>query len=368
MQSVKQQTKFAAAAGVLRERIETGVYSNGAPMPAEAELAREFGINRRTLRRALDVLESERLVIRRQGRGTFVQSPPQDEHLATLIYAGDTEQHYASTFYQALCAEAQDRGKVVSALKADSPDKIELLAELARRNPRLICMEENWQKIKHAIPEDVRVTRVSDFYGIDALSDTDRPGYVVSTDSYRAAGLAVDYLIRLGHRRIAYVDWAPARGGRLGTITLNRPSYYGYRSALFRAHIARDYPVGITDAPGGDYQEHFFQAMLEYLSDADELPTAFVCAADFRAGPVIRALRETGHRVPEDASVVGIGNTPWAQWLDTPLTSVCLGEAQMARIALLLNEDTAPLGARLVHIAPHLVERCSSGPAPRGKD
>lgn len=365
---MERRTKYAAVAEALQQRIAEGLYADGEPLPAEAELAREFRINRRTLRRALEVLEGRQLVIRRQGRGTFARLPALQDRFTTLLYVGDTEQHYASTFYQALCAEAQDRGKVVSALPIESDGQRVHVARLVEEHSRMVCLETHWQRIKGGIPEDVRVTRVSDFYGFDALSDTDRPGYVVSTDSYRAAGLAVDYLIRLGHRRIAYVDWAPARGGRLGTITLNRPSYYGYRSALFRAHIARDYPVGIADAPGGDYQEHFFQAMLEYLSDADELPTAFVCAADFRAGPVIRALRETGRRVPEDASVVGIGNTPWAQWLDTPLTSVCLGEAEMARIALLLNEDTAPLGARLVHVAPHLVERCSSGPAPRGKD
>ena len=42
-------------------------------MPPERVLAEELGVGRRSLRRALDVLEQEGRISRHQGRGTFVQ-------------------------------------------------------------------------------------------------------------------------------------------------------------------------------------------------------------------------------------------------------------------------------------------------------
>lgn len=63
----------------LAERIATGVWKPGTPLPNEGELARECGVSAGTMRKALDILESERLVTRRQGRGTFVNDQARDE-------------------------------------------------------------------------------------------------------------------------------------------------------------------------------------------------------------------------------------------------------------------------------------------------
>lgn len=57
---------------VLVERIGSGVWQPGAVVPNEGELAREFSVSPGTIRKALEILESERVLTRRQGRGTFV--------------------------------------------------------------------------------------------------------------------------------------------------------------------------------------------------------------------------------------------------------------------------------------------------------
>ena len=59
----------------LRQAIQGGQYSHGDKLPAERQLAEAFGTSRTTVRAALDQLESERLVSRRIGSGTFVNSP-----------------------------------------------------------------------------------------------------------------------------------------------------------------------------------------------------------------------------------------------------------------------------------------------------
>jgi GntR family transcriptional regulator len=56
----------------LAERIAQGEWRPGSAIPNESDLAREFGVSAGTMRKALDLMEAERLLTRRQGRGTFV--------------------------------------------------------------------------------------------------------------------------------------------------------------------------------------------------------------------------------------------------------------------------------------------------------
>jgi GntR family transcriptional regulator len=59
----------------LAERIARGEWKPGAAIPNEGDLAREFGVSPGTMRKALSLLETEHLITRRQGRGTFVNDP-----------------------------------------------------------------------------------------------------------------------------------------------------------------------------------------------------------------------------------------------------------------------------------------------------
>ena len=63
----------------LAERIAGGEWKPGAAIPNESDLAREFGVSAGTMRKALDLMEAERLLTRRQGRGTFVNDQTSDE-------------------------------------------------------------------------------------------------------------------------------------------------------------------------------------------------------------------------------------------------------------------------------------------------
>src|SRR5262245_35287438 len=73
-------------AGQLRQAIVDGGYAHGEKLPAERQLAEAFGTSRTTVRRALDQLEEERLVVRQVGSGTFVEfrNPPGKSEVAEL--------------------------------------------------------------------------------------------------------------------------------------------------------------------------------------------------------------------------------------------------------------------------------------------
>lgn len=59
---------------LLVQRIVDGVWAPGEVLPSEMQLAAELGVSQGTVRKALDEMTAERLVVRRQGRGTFVAS------------------------------------------------------------------------------------------------------------------------------------------------------------------------------------------------------------------------------------------------------------------------------------------------------
>lgn len=57
---------------LLLQRITSAVWKPGSPLPSEVDLAKELGVSSGTVRKALDRLEAEHVVSRRQGKGTFV--------------------------------------------------------------------------------------------------------------------------------------------------------------------------------------------------------------------------------------------------------------------------------------------------------
>jgi len=63
----------------LVERVSSGEWKPGATLPNEGQLARAFGVSVGTVRKALDCMEADRLLSRRQGRGTFVRDHASDE-------------------------------------------------------------------------------------------------------------------------------------------------------------------------------------------------------------------------------------------------------------------------------------------------
>jgi DNA-binding LacI/PurR family transcriptional regulator len=134
--------------------------------------------------------------------------------------------------------------------------------------------------------------------------------YTVQTDDFGGARSGTEYLIRLGHKRIAHIgvpEWTAPGRDRL----------QGYRAAL-KAH-------GIPLDPGlelaGDAHETGGSAGVQTLLALPKPPTAVHCFNDLTAVGVLHEARMKGVRVPEDLSVVGFDDVPLARYLDPPLTT-----------------------------------------------
>ncbi len=66
---------YSQLVSIVKRNISAGTLTAGDLLPSEAELCKNFDISRSTVRQAIGELESEGLVVRKQGRGTFVAEP-----------------------------------------------------------------------------------------------------------------------------------------------------------------------------------------------------------------------------------------------------------------------------------------------------
>jgi GntR family transcriptional regulator len=76
---------------LIRHRIHSGQYPPGTQIPSEHDLCRELAVSRVTLREALRELVREHLLVKVQGKGTFVSSNP-PKRLAPVRYTGFLEE------------------------------------------------------------------------------------------------------------------------------------------------------------------------------------------------------------------------------------------------------------------------------------
>lgn len=123
----------------------------------------------------------------------------------------------------------------------------------------------------------------------------------IVVDHYGGALQAMQYLVNLHHRRIAYIS------GRTGMQNSER--YRAYCDVLTEAGISID-PALVIE---GDYSTSRGVECARELLGLSLPPTAIFASNDQTALGVFDAARELGIRIPEDLSVVGFDNIPEAQ-------------------------------------------------------
>ncbi|MFW6045170.1 MAG: GntR family transcriptional regulator [Planctomycetota bacterium] len=359
--------KYEMVADNIREDIKSGCYRPGETLPPENDLAEEHGVSRMTLRKGVDELVEQGLLVRRQGSGTYVSSNIDRE---TYLYIGPTRGHLDSTRYAALNGECQRKQHSLSAYATDNGDghDTEHVKDLAGEASRVICHCAAWGDFREVLPPELPVVFVSGWGGVENPDFTDRPAYIISTDARRASERATRHLIELGHEEICY--FGPGQPG---------VPVEGYRSlrssnALYQSHLNVLRETGLESGGGLGFPENTDDEQAEaerylrnFIDERGGWPTAFVCEGDFRAAPLIRVAMRDGLQLPDDLSIVGMCNTPWAEMLTPPLTSVSLREDKIARLAVDMSENPPPDAPTVIRLDPQLVKRASSTKAPQKK-
>lgn len=196
--------------------------------------------------------------------------------------------------------------------------------------------------------------RAIPFVVVDPAGELGPDDLSVTATNWSGARGAIEYLLSLGHRRIAALLGpadSPATRARLR----------GYRAALGEAGL----PLDASLVRHGDWQAERAIAETSQLLALPEPPTAIFAGNDTQALGAYRALYERGLRVPEDVSVVGFDDLPYAALVTPALTTVRQPLLEMGRVAtsmllrLIAGDEVESLR---VELATPLIMRESCAP------
>ena len=187
----------------------------------------------------------------------------------------------------------------------------------------------------------------------------------VNSDFTQAAELALQHLIDLGHRKIAFLG-AEETANMYGYRRYKTPTTNTYIDFMtFKGLFEPDYFMveenGRLDVQTG---ERLAKNALDQWGE--KLPTAILAANDPVAIGVIHTLIQAGLRIPQDISVMGINDLSISRYVSPPLSTVRVFTEEMGEqgVDLLHMQLTNPEISRRVFFGAELVKRRSTA-APR---
>lgn len=352
----------------LKHEIQEGHFAETEPFPSHRTLCKLTGASLNTVRAALDILEAEGLIYRRQRSGTFVRKPSaerpagDDKSGLTCINIIEPEQPDTRAGIRAdyVAGYAEALGS--------SPVEIRFVAwaEVAR-NPEAVYAKRHAQSrqgfiLLNIVPPDLLIWLLGRralfvvqhfcYYPTRGLPAHNR----IFVNKVGGAFEGTRHLLDLGHSRIAFA-------GRIPKPNAPPAVYEGYRTALLCAGL------GVEDDEVFDFATDDVELAMPHVRQwfaANPRPDAVFAQTDAMALAVLRVAAETGLRVPEHLSVVGFNDLPDAATSTPPLTTVADPRRRLAREAVeMLRRKAAShetsFETRILNC--HLVLRGSTAPA-----
>lgn len=343
----------------LRKDIRDGHYRIGQKLSNENALAVQFGINRGTVRKALKILEEERLITRRHGHGTFVTDPnrpqPTGSRVSLIGAMVWEKEYYFGAVLDGAFSQSASRGYVLTtASNASSEAEHENVEAFVNSGIRgLVLAPRQYSRLTYETLQKANIPVV--------MIDTVLPGLhedFVSVNNAQGIELATEHLIKLGHTKIAYIgsndkDDIPNTPSRLeGFVNTCR---------RYDLEIRRSWLVEV-----GGFPEEYLP-ILRGLLDTSERPTAIVSFSDIWAIRIIQVARELGLDVPKHLSVTGFDNAELSRTNSVPVTTINPEpkEVGLTAINMLIEriEASSSKPKRSIHITPTLIIRDSTATA-----
>jgi LacI family transcriptional regulator len=181
----------------------------------------------------------------------------------------------------------------------------------------------------------------------------------VVTDNRTGARMAVQHLLDLGHRSVAFI------AGDIGHPSIAE-RFAGFQEVLHEYGITLDEQLIVVDQPtlwGIDGVE-----AIEKILQRGKRPTAVFAANDAMAVGCAKFLRDRGVKIPADMAVVGFDDIEMSSHLEPPLTTVRVFKEEMGKLAVLRLVEMIKSKSRAVvttHVPVELVIRASTVALPQ---
>ncbi len=300
-------------AGMLRERINDGIYPPGSRLPTRTTLEKELDTSSHTLQRALDDLITEGYVVTRKWEGSFIsESPPHLSKICLFMPASLEHGVRVNRFYRSIVAELP----VVARQLHVSFEILECAEEL-----------RNWEKVQRLV-EDVRLKRLAgilflavpgnfagtpiyDAPGIArvALSSESVFGIPAVTGSSEFYSRALGFLAENGARRPAVI---------IDTLTHSRkPDIF---PALFHRYGLEFCPQLLLAPPSGRGETLTRLIRIWHSMPESQRPDSLVVYDDNRLNMVTATLCELNWLCNSPKRIVALANYPWVPEVEIPLT------------------------------------------------
>lgn len=321
-------SSYQELAEQIRERILGGALKPESLLGTEVGLSRDTGLSRSSVRLAISGLVDEGLVERQPGKGIYIRQL-RSQRIIELVLPGlqgiwkDVAQGV-----QEVGAAAGCRVQIFNAC-SDFQSDMEMLCRLPSLNVDGAIIGSLHQREMTTEIVKLHLSGLPIVLLDQEIPDLGVPS--VTFDNYQAGYVAGTELIKAGHQRIGFV----------GYDTLSE-RINGLRDAVNDGGVAFDrtnivsVPVALITGGIKSHQEtrkEELASCVQNLMEKENPPTAIVFYNTGMALYGVRCLQSLGYSVPEDISVVGIGEESEWEWIDSMLSTVVLPALQMGRIA-----------------------------------
>ncbi len=280
----------------LENRIKNGVYLE--KLPKSKDLAAEFGVNFKTIDKAINKLVGKGLVIRKRRAGTLLTTDSDNSiasNLVELLFVGSAEisvhPYYSEIWKGLLDGLTGTKYKLVLTMLEEDPESGGLKGICHRFIPSAakILIGTNSQEQINVLKK-----QKAPFILVGDKPFDDTPAVYASV--FKALKYTLKKLIAEGHKKIAYIGPSLSRSGD-NLIELEK--FYAYVAAIEDAYAMLDHSLIIDTPPFADMGYPAMKALLE-RSKFDAVYVAF----DHLCPGVYRAIREYGMTIPDDISVL----------------------------------------------------------------
>lgn len=323
------QLKYSQLMEDLKEKILSGQVHPGDKLPSENTLAKEYGVSRQTVRKALEVLENQGYIYAEHGRGTFCSELVRHTHTSRNIAVVTT--YLADYIFPRVIQGIDDvltgngYSIILKNTRNSRSNEAKCLEELLKKDIDGVIIEPSKSQIycSHTALyqklDEYRIPYVFIQGCFEQMSD--KPAILM--DDCRGGYLITKYLIDQGHEHILGVFKADDSQG------INR--HKGYVRALQEAGIPYE-PDNIVWYYTEDRSMHPYGRICQIVQSGRKMD-GVVCYNDQVAVKVLHALQESGKKVPRDVSVTGYDNYYIANTGGIQLTTIAHPQEKLGVMA-----------------------------------
>lgn len=353
---IENQSKYYKLMDFLKKEILMGKIQPGDQMPSENTLAEEFSLSRHTVRKALSMLVNEGYVLTEQGRGTYCvdRSRKRNDSKNIVVITTYISEYIFPKVIQGIDNVLSSSGYSIMLKNTNNNTEKEALhlEDVLDKNIEGLIIEptksalysNNLEYYKALDKHNIPYIFIHGFYP----HFEEKPHVIL--DDAEGIRLAVEYLAKLGHKKIAGIFKADDIQG------LNR--HKGYAKALSEAGLPYnpDHVIWFHSEDKEIKPISEIRRMIENKMGMD----AIACYNDEIAYRVYELLTGMGVRVPQDISITGFDDSYFSSNCPVKLTSVShpkekLGEAAAEILLQILKGDKS--SGNMLHkvIRPELV-------------